>query len=133
MLVSFELLETQTRFEGLRAVEGTLVLLATAVRISLHQVNQVFIVGQALGTVPASILDAAPSADLWDGQTDEDELGFTYDFVELFTGWFLKQSEDAQKAWIASSLLTLVLKLSTPHSRWHWPITARVAKRSVRV
>ena len=46
MLVSFELLETQTRFEGLRAVEGTLVLLATAVRISLHQVNQVFIVGQ---------------------------------------------------------------------------------------
>ena len=26
-----------------------------------------------------------PSADLWDGQTDEEELGFSYDFVELFT------------------------------------------------
>jgi NAD+ synthase len=29
--------------------------------------------------VPAPILDKAPSADLWDGQTDEGELGFTYD------------------------------------------------------
>ncbi|ANY65416.1 NAD(+) synthase [Paenibacillus sp. BIHB 4019] len=28
--------------------------------------------------VPKSILDKAPSAGLWDGQTDEDELGITY-------------------------------------------------------
>jgi NAD+ synthase len=28
--------------------------------------------------VPAAILDKAPSADLWVGQTDEGELGFTY-------------------------------------------------------
>ncbi len=35
----------------------------------------------ALG-VPASIVDKPPSADLWDGQTDEDELGFAYDDVD---------------------------------------------------
>lgn len=29
--------------------------------------------------VPAAILDKAPSADLWVGQTDEGELGFTYE------------------------------------------------------
>lgn len=29
--------------------------------------------------VPKSILDKAPSADLWSGQTDEGELGFTYE------------------------------------------------------
>lgn len=29
--------------------------------------------------VPQSILDKAPSADLWSGQTDEGELGFTYE------------------------------------------------------
>jgi NAD+ synthase len=29
--------------------------------------------------VPARIVDKAPSADLWTGQTDEGELGFTYD------------------------------------------------------
>ena len=29
--------------------------------------------------VPQTIIDKAPSADLWQGQTDEGELGFTYD------------------------------------------------------
>ena len=29
--------------------------------------------------IPAPILEKAPSADLWDGQTDEGELGFTYE------------------------------------------------------
>lgn len=32
--------------------------------------------------VPAEVLDKAPSADLWEGQTDEDELGFTYERVD---------------------------------------------------
>ncbi len=32
--------------------------------------------------VPQSILEKAPSADLWEGQTDEGELGFTYDAVD---------------------------------------------------
>ena len=33
---------------------------------------------RALG-IPAPIIDKPPSADLWLGQTDEDELGFTYE------------------------------------------------------
>ena len=32
--------------------------------------------------IPQVILDKAPSADLWIGQTDEGELGFTYDEVD---------------------------------------------------
>jgi NAD+ synthase len=32
--------------------------------------------------LPAPILDKAPSADLWIGQTDEGELGFTYERVD---------------------------------------------------
>ena len=39
---------------------------------------QVRQLSKALG-VPAPIIDKAPSADLWIGQTDEQELGFTYD------------------------------------------------------
>ncbi|MBK9926677.1 MAG: NAD+ synthase [Anaerolineales bacterium] len=35
----------------------------------------------ALG-VPAPIIDKPPSADLWEGQTDENELGFTYEQVD---------------------------------------------------
>ena len=29
--------------------------------------------------IPNEIIDKPPSADLWSGQTDEDELGFTYE------------------------------------------------------
>jgi len=60
----------------------------------LHK-SEVFAVGAHVG-VPESILVAPPSADLWDGQTDEDELGFTYDFIELLTGWFLPLSDSAK-------------------------------------
>jgi NAD+ synthase len=39
---------------------------------------QVRQLARAIG-VPQKIIDKAPSADLWQGQTDEGELGFTYD------------------------------------------------------
>ena len=32
--------------------------------------------------IPAPIIDKPPSADLWEGQTDENELGFTYEEVD---------------------------------------------------
>jgi NAD+ synthase (glutamine-hydrolysing) len=54
----------------------------------LHK-SEVFKVAAYLG-VPQSILVAPPSADLWDGQTDEEEMGFSYDFIEFYTGYYLK-------------------------------------------
>ena len=72
----------------------------------LHK-SEVFKVGELVG-VPQSILSAAPSADLWDGQTDEEELGFTYDFIELWTS-FLEFDEYKQKQ-IKNSLSDDALK-----------------------
>jgi NAD+ synthase len=43
--------------------------------------TQVRQLARGLG-VPEKILEKAPSADLWDGQTDEGELGFTYESVD---------------------------------------------------
>lgn len=43
--------------------------------------TQVRQLSRAMG-VPQAIIDKPPSADLWDGQTDEDELGFTYAEVD---------------------------------------------------
>lgn len=60
----------------------------------LHK-SEVFTVAEVLG-VPVNTRSAAPSADLWDAQTDEDELGFPYDFVEWFTGWYIQQGEVAK-------------------------------------
>lgn len=47
----------------------------------LHK-SEVFSVARELG-VAKSIQVAPPTADLWEGQTDEDEMGFSYDFVEV--------------------------------------------------
>lgn len=33
--------------------------------------------------VPRTVIDKAPSADLWEGQTDEGELGFTYEQADV--------------------------------------------------
>lgn len=66
----------------------------------LHK-SQVFSVGKEIGVIN-SILNAPPTADLWDDQSDEDELGFTYDFVELYTGYYLKLTPDEQNTFIDS-------------------------------
>lgn len=42
---------------------------------------QVRQLARAMG-IPSAIIDKPPSADLWVGQTDEDELGFTYEEVD---------------------------------------------------
>jgi NAD+ synthase len=34
--------------------------------------------------IPSAIIDKPPSAGLWLGQTDEDEMGFTYDELERY-------------------------------------------------
>jgi len=66
----------------------------------LHK-NEVYVVAKHLG-VPDATVVAPPSADLWDGQTDEEELGFTYDFIELFTGSYLVMDQAQQAEFVAS-------------------------------
>eukprot|EP00771_Trimastix_marina_P004025 gnl/Trimastix_PCT/754.p1 GENE.gnl/Trimastix_PCT/754~~gnl/Trimastix_PCT/754.p1 ORF type:complete len:251 (+),score=69.85 gnl/Trimastix_PCT/754:182-934(+) len=61
----------------------------------LHK-SEVFAISAKLD-VPRSILDAAPSADLWDGQTDEDEIGCSYDFVELYTEYLCLPAEEQER------------------------------------
>lgn len=66
----------------------------------LHK-SEVFAVASKL-PVPQSIQSAPPTADLWDGQTDEEELGISYDFVELFTGYYLNLSSEEQNSFVDS-------------------------------
>jgi len=61
----------------------------------LHK-SEVFQVAAFL-SVPESTRVAPPSADLWEGQTDEGELGFSYDFVELWTGDYIKRDDTGKR------------------------------------
>ncbi|EAY15782.1 NAD+ synthetase family protein [Trichomonas vaginalis G3] len=64
----------------------------------LHK-SEVFAVARYLNCT-SKILDAPPSADLWDAQTDEGELGFSYDFCELYVE-LLHDKADMDK-WVAT-------------------------------
>ena len=48
--------------------------------------------------VPGPIVDKPPSADLWLGQTDEDELGFTYEEVDRLLYLLVDQRYSPQEA-----------------------------------
>jgi NAD+ synthase len=48
--------------------------------------------------IPAPIVDKPPSADLWEGQTDEKELGFTYDEVDKLLYLLVDQRYSPQEA-----------------------------------
>lgn len=47
--------------------------------------------------IPAGIVEKAPSADLWAGQTDEDELGFTYADADRLLYLLVDQRYSAQE------------------------------------
>ena len=58
--------------------------------------TQVRQLSHALG-IPSAIIDKAPSADLWVGQTDEGELGFTYEEVDKLLHLLIDQRFSPQE------------------------------------
>jgi NAD+ synthase len=64
--------------------------------------------------VPQSIIEKPPSADLWHGQTDEGELGFTYEEIDTFFYLLLDQGYTFQECinlGISETLIDGVMRL----------------------
>ena len=58
--------------------------------------TQVRALSRAVG-VPAPIVEKKPSADLWPGQTDEAEMGLTYDLVDQVLYLLVDERMDSQR------------------------------------
>jgi NAD+ synthase len=58
--------------------------------------SQVRQVAEAVG-VPEPIIAKAPSADLWPGQTDESEVGFSYAEVDRLLYWMIDQRRSEEE------------------------------------
>lgn len=74
--------------------------------------TQVRQLGKAVG-IPQVILDKPPSADLWLGQTDEGELGYTYDEVDQLLYLLVDQRyrpEDCVEAGFSESFVRAVME-----------------------
>ncbi|UOQ42821.1 NAD(+) synthase [Halobacillus salinarum] len=67
--------------------------LVPLIHMRKEQVRQM---GEALG-IPDSVLHKQPSAELWEGQSDEEELGLSYDTIDAFLKGEQVDTEDEKK------------------------------------
>lgn len=96
--------------------------------------TQVRQLSRAMG-VPDSIVDKAPSADLWANQTDENELGFTYEEVDKLFYLLIDQRyrvEECVDAGFDESFVRSVLKrVQRNQFKRMMPPIAKVSNRTI--
>jgi NAD+ synthase len=96
--------------------------------------TQVRQMARAVG-VPEAIIQKPPSADLWVGQTDEDELGFTYAEVDKLLYLLVDERYSAEEAVAAGFdpqfVATVVRRIQAYQFKRMPPIVAKVSRRDV--
>jgi len=85
--------------------------------------------------IPAAIIDKPPTADLWLGQTDEGELGFTYDEMDqllfLLVDQRYKPEECVQAGFSESFVKAVMDKVRRNHFKRVMPPIAKLSNRTV--
>jgi NAD+ synthase len=98
--------------------------------------TQVWQLAAALG-VPARIVEKKPTADLWSGQTDEGELGFSYEEVDrlLFAMMDERRSEQELEAMGFDGRFVRTVQTMVRRSQFKRrpPVVAKVSHRTVNV
>ena len=85
--------------------------------------------------VPRAIIDKPPSADLWVGQTDEDELGFSYDDADqvllLLVDERYTVDEVAAEGFDREFVVQIWERVKANHYKRTMPNIAKISKRSI--
>ena len=85
--------------------------------------------------VPRAIIEKAPSAELWEGQTDEGELGFTYEQADVLLYHLVDRRVRPAELLAAGFDAALVAKIRERVRRSHFkrvmPLIAKVSLRTV--
>jgi NAD+ synthase len=96
--------------------------------------NQVRQLARAMG-VPEAIVSKPPSADLWPGQTDEGELGYTYDEVDQLLCLLVDRRYTVEEAIETGFPLEFVEKVWSTvrkmHYKRHAPVIAKLSQRTI--
>jgi NAD+ synthase len=87
--------------------------------------------------VPKAILEKAPSADLWSGQTDEKEMGLTYDEADRLL-YYLVDCRESEEELIARGFKKeLITKVKGMIRRSQFkrmpPLVAKISPRTVNI
>lgn len=85
--------------------------------------------------VPQPILNKAPSADLWAGQTDEQELGFTYEEADQLLYLLVDQrytpDECVEAGFSRAFVETVIRRVRRNHFKRVMPPVAKITTRTV--
>jgi NAD+ synthase len=96
-----------------------------------YQVRQL----SAVLGVPNSIINKPPSADLWEGQTDENELGFTYDAVDQVLYLLVDErytvEEVIDEGFEQAFVENVWRRVKANHYKRTMPNVAKISKRTI--
>jgi NAD+ synthase len=96
--------------------------------------SQVWQLSAAMG-IPAAVIEKQPSADLWAGQTDEEELGFTYRQVDellyRMVDQRLTQPELVAAGFEVEFVESIYAKIQNSHFKRRLPVIAKVSNRTI--
>ncbi|MDA1192794.1 MAG: NAD+ synthase [Candidatus Poribacteria bacterium] len=95
---------------------------------------QVWQLSREIG-VPKSIIEKPPTADLWPGQTDESELGFTYDAVDRLLYYMIdkRYSTDAllELGFDRDFIDLIALRVRNSQFKRRLPLICKVSVRTI--
>jgi NAD+ synthase len=85
--------------------------------------------------IPTPIIDKPPSADLWEGQTDENELGFTYELVDQLLYMLVDQryslQECVEEGFDEKFVSAVISRIRRNQFKRMMPIIAKLSNRTV--
>lgn len=85
--------------------------------------------------VPKELIDKKPSADLWEGQTDESELGFSYKLADEILYQLIDEYEKKEniikKGYPEEIVDKIVHKIKLAQYKRKLPLIAKVSKRTI--
>ncbi len=96
--------------------------------------SEVFELAHYLG-VSHSIINKPPSADLWDGQSDEDDLGYTYaeldNALKMYVEKRMKKEKIIESGVDAVMLEMIIGRIFRNHFKRKMPVIAKLTSRTI--
>ena len=96
--------------------------------------SEVYELAEYLG-VSRSIIDKAPSADLWDGQSDEEDLGYTYAQLDEALKFYVEDrlsKEEIVKKGIDEKMLDMIVgRIFRNQFKRKMPVIAKLTSRTI--
>ena len=96
--------------------------------------THVWQLSEAVG-VPQPVINKKPSADLWAGQTDEEELGFSYQAVDELLYRMVDQRAEREElladGFAASFIDEVYAKVQNSHFKRRLPLIAKLSTRTI--